>query len=183
MARTIGSEITEDENIDKIKVDIAKIRKCQHLKPRDWIIDSGATTHLTVSRTWFIPGTEKLCRHGIMTATDQLVYSTYRGDVRLILKHPNSALEFILTDVLYAPDIAVNLLGTIKLNRKGLGINLLPTEVVISHIKTNTIISYGDIVQDTYIMRVLDLTKPCGTHEAKADIKEILPRRETPLEI
>ena len=32
-------------------------------------------------------------------------------------------------------------------------------------------------------MRVLDLTKPCGTHEAKVDAKEILPRRETPLEI
>ena len=77
----------------------------------------------------------------------------------------------------------VNLLGTIKLNYKGLGINLLLIKVVISHVKINTIISYGDIVQDIYIMRVLDLTKPCGMYKAEVDAKEILPRREILLEI
>ena len=87
-----------------------------------------------------------------MTVTDQLVYFIHREDIRLILKYLNLVLEFILTDMLYIPDIVVNLLGTIKLNYKGLGINLLLTEMVILYVKTNTIIGYSDIMQDIYII-------------------------------
>ena len=47
--------------------------------------------------------------------------------------------------MLYILDIVVNLLGTIKLNYKGLGINLLLTEVVILHVKTNIIIANNSI--------------------------------------
>ena len=48
MARTISSKITEDKNIDKIKVDITKIHKYQHLKSCNWIIDLGVTIYLIV---------------------------------------------------------------------------------------------------------------------------------------
>ena len=126
-----------------------------HLLQRDnWIIDSGSTCHLTGEMSYFIPGTVKQSRRAIRTATGQITYSTLSGDVEMILKHLDCVRKLTLTDVLYLPEIKINLVETIKLNRKGLGVNLLPEEVVITRIEDGAIVGYKDIQNDTYIMRI-----------------------------
>ena len=43
-------------------------------------------------------------------------------------------------------EIIINLLGTIRLGKKRIGINLLPDKVVFTNLVNITIISYGDII-------------------------------------
>lgn len=49
-------------------------------------------------------------------------------------------------------DIRVNLLGIIKLGKKGLTVNLLPYKVVILLYKSNEIVRYRDIISNIYIL-------------------------------
>jgi hypothetical protein len=104
---------------------------------------------------YFINGTQKPFRKGIMTATGQLTVSTIMGDVELYMRQlQGKPRSFVLKDVLFVPDIKINLVGTIRLGRKDIGVNLLPTEVIFTHIPTDDVFGYGDIVRDLYLLRL-----------------------------
>ncbi|KAF7184799.1 hypothetical protein CNMCM7691_006602 [Aspergillus felis] len=143
----------EDIQMATVTIDPAL---CMHACANDWIIDSGATEHFVMTPANFIAGSRKPCKRGIKTATGQITYSDSIGDIVLHLAHPGGyARRVIITDVLYVPEVAVNLLGTIRLGCKGLGVNLLPDGVVITRLLDQTIIGYGDIVRNTYILRLM----------------------------
>ncbi|KAI9038474.1 uncharacterized protein KD926_010786 [Aspergillus affinis] len=133
---------------------IFDLERARYLRKDDWIIDSGATCHLTSDENNFIEGSMKPLRKAIRTATGHVAHSTLSGDVEITLQHPDRQQKLILADVLYLPDIKINLFGTIKFNRRGLGINLLPNEIIISRVVDGEIIGYGDIKNETYIMRI-----------------------------
>ena len=120
-----------------------------------WIIDSGATDYLIADPDNFIGDTVKPHRRGIRTATGHLTFSTLMGDVELFLKLPVGRRRLVLTDVLYVPEVKINLLGIVKMIRRGLGINFLPEEVIITYLEKNTAIGYGDLIQSQFILRTV----------------------------
>ena len=52
----------------------------------------------------------------------------------------------LITDVLYMLEIIINLLGTIRLGKKRISINLLPNKVIFTNLVNITIISYSNII-------------------------------------
>ena len=140
---------------DDIVTTSKEIGTVNAIRPDDWIIDSGASEHFVASSQSFIDGTAKPCRRAIRTATGQITFSTLSGDVRLLLlQHDGSINEVQLRGVLYVPDISINLVGTICLGRKGVGVNLLPDKVVITDMIKNEVVGYGDIVGNQYLLRL-----------------------------
>jgi hypothetical protein len=102
-----------------------------------------------------VKGSVKPFRKGIRTATGQLTTSTMSGDVEVFLLQPHGGTrKLTLKDVLFVSDIKINLLGTIRLGKRGIGVNLLPNEVVLTHTPTMDDFGYGDIIHDQYLLRI-----------------------------
>ncbi|KAK9008582.1 hypothetical protein V6N11_075471 [Hibiscus sabdariffa] len=80
-----------------------------------WVIDTGASTHVTSMRDFFTSYT-----HGdfgvLRIGNDGLVPVTGMGDVSLV---SNNGTRLILKDVRHAPDIRLNLISTGKLDDEG----------------------------------------------------------------
>jgi hypothetical protein len=75
------------------------------------------------------------------------------GNIRLILLYFNGKeQDVILLDILYILKVKINLIRTICLGRKGIKINLLLIEVIITHLLTRKILGYGDIVGNQYFL-------------------------------
>lgn len=154
-----------DDAIGQIKVDITRC----HADRGDWLIDLGATDHLVADPSDYLPGTKKPFKRAMRTATNQITYSTFIGNVKIRLAHPQGVItEFLLKDVLHVPEVEINILGTIRLGRKGFGVNLLPDEVVITQITTGEIAGYGDIVQNAYYLRLADRDRKHITENPKS---------------
>ena len=132
-----------DTDLGKITIEV---HKCREIRKDDWLIDSSATDHFVKDPESFVPGTMVLFSRGIRTATDQVTYLTHKGDVEVNLDHPDGPRKVLITDVLYVPEIAINLLGTIRLGKKRIGVNLLPDEVVFTNLVNITVIGYGDVI-------------------------------------
>lgn len=141
-----------EDDIGKILIDFKRILS---LQTDAWIIDSGATDHFVKSPD-SVKGTAVPSKRGIRTATGHVTYSSLMGDILLYLAFPDgSSRKTVLTNVLYVPEVEINLLGTIRLGKKGLGVNLLPDCVIISNVTTNEIVGYGDMVGSTYVLRTV----------------------------
>lgn len=81
-----------------------------------WYIDSGCTTHMSMRRDWFSKCSDHESKE-IVIANNQKLHSKGAGNVKVNLKN-NS--ERIITDVIYVPGIAANLLSVNKMTEKGL---------------------------------------------------------------
>jgi gag-polypeptide of LTR copia-type len=152
MTATANYQCYDDNEVGFVK--LPQIGVVNHLRRDDWIIDSGSTEHLVSTPDLYVKGSVKPFRKGIQTATGQLTISTMSGDVEVFLLQPHGGTrKLTLKDVLFVPDVKINLLGTIRLGKRGIGVNLLPNEVVLTHIPTMDVFGYGDIVRDQYLLR------------------------------
>jgi hypothetical protein len=107
-------------------------------------------------------------------ASGQLTASTMSGDVEICLLQPHGELGSspgTLKDILFVLEIKINFLGTIRLGKRGIGVSLLPNEVVLTH--TMDVFGYGDIVGDEYLLR----TK----HHGSASVVTVFGKHEITL--
>ncbi|KAK9005132.1 hypothetical protein V6N11_042578 [Hibiscus sabdariffa] len=80
-----------------------------------WVIDTGASIHVTSRRDFFTsytPGDFRVLKIG----NDGLISVTGMGDVSLV---SNNGIRLTLKDVRHAPDIRLNLISTRKLDDEG----------------------------------------------------------------
>ena len=91
--------------------------------PRDsqWFIDSGASSHMTYSKSFFSRFDEKF-RGTVTVANGEKVEYVGRGDVSLNVFVGNESFPVILNDVLLVPCIDSNLISVSKLCNKGFDI-------------------------------------------------------------
>lgn len=151
----IASMIPPISEPGRITVNISKALRATSVD--DWIIDSVSTEHLTRDETSFLEGTRKPYKHCIYTATGQQTHSKWIGDVLLRLWYGDGKYrEVCLHDVLYMPEVRVNLLGTIRMGRRGIGIDLTPHGVMIYDYTTTEILGYGLILGNTYVLQQSD---------------------------
>ena len=72
------------------------------------------------------------------------------------------ARKTTITDVLYIPEVPLNILGVIRLSEKGYGVNFLRKEVTITRLKDGAVIGYGDVIGTAYYLRVKEVFRiPC----------------------
>jgi hypothetical protein len=85
-----------------------------------WIIDSGATRHMTYLRDVFSDYVQLKTPKIVKTANNGLVYGFGIGNVHVQVFTDDLRVEtLILTDVLYVPDLAGNLISVSQLQEKG----------------------------------------------------------------
>ena len=86
-----------------------------------WMIDSGATRHMTYSRDVFSEYVQLKTPRVVKTANNGLVYGFGIGNVHVQVFTDDLRVEtLVLTDVLYVPDLASNLISVSQLQEKGI---------------------------------------------------------------
>ena len=124
-----------------------------------WILDSGATRHVSGDQTRFpnLTDYEDSCR----TASGEQLAIKGKGNIDLSVG--DTVLR--LSDALYIPGLTVNLISTAKLWRNGIGVYFPPGQP--AELSFNgKIFAYADNVRDQFILRqsqeqlVFKITKP-----------------------
>ena len=110
-----------------------------------WVIDSGASRHMTANRTLFTNFTLQVS--WVTIANGVKIKSPGRGDVAVEL----DGKEFTLTDVLYVPDLDANLLSISALQAKGMVVRFGLSCVEI--LRKGTCLATGSLVGKTYLLR------------------------------
>lgn len=82
----------------------------------DWFVDSGATSHMTNRSDWFSDLKQESAPKSITVANGQQIPSEGKGTISLNMFGNVKQIS----DALYVPDLAVNLLSVSKLVEKGL---------------------------------------------------------------
>lgn len=88
--------------------------------PNSWILDSGATSHMTFVRNHFVDYQE-IPPLPIYTARENnLLYAVGRGTVRIVFKVDHLEVPALVSNVLYVPEICANLISLAKLDERGI---------------------------------------------------------------
>ena len=82
----------------------------------DWCADTAATSHMTFRRDWI--SDLKPCSVSIELADHTQIYAKGVGSIRLIPSGCASGKPITLTNVLYVPDLQINLLSVLHLTQK-----------------------------------------------------------------
>jgi hypothetical protein len=86
-----------------------------------WVIDSGVTRHMTHSRDIFSEYIQLKVPRIVKTANGSYIYGTGIGNVHVLVFTDDLRVEeLVLTDVLYVPDLAGNLISVSQLQDKGI---------------------------------------------------------------
>lgn len=81
-----------------------------------WFVDSGCTTHMSMRKDWYSEYTGNVSKE-IVIANNQKLYGKGSGEITINLKNN---VKRTITDVMYVPEAAVNLLSVSKMTDKGL---------------------------------------------------------------
>ncbi|KAH6584445.1 hypothetical protein BASA61_007448 [Batrachochytrium salamandrivorans] len=84
----------------------------------DLISDSGATAHMTCRKEWLFDYTP-ISHYSVSTATKEPHIVEGKGTLRLLSYHDGKAVPISITNVLYVPNYAVNLISECCLEEKG----------------------------------------------------------------
>lgn len=82
----------------------------------EWYIDSGCTTHMSKHKDWFANFSSDESKE-VTVANNQKITSSGTGNVKVKLK---DNAERTITEVMYVPHVAANLLSVNKITEKGL---------------------------------------------------------------
>ena len=125
----------EQANMARRKDEFASMATVAHTKAKAesvssgcWVLDGGATSHMTNDKDLFIPGsTRRVDQHVQTAAAGVTTPGTMRGDiylgveVRRVSRAPE-AKRLKLTNVLYCPGLHNNLLSERRLDESGMTI-------------------------------------------------------------
>jgi hypothetical protein len=90
------------------------------LDPNDWLLDTGASHHICNNRNLFVEYTENTNYEDTIVTVSSKTRFTGHGTVHItLLKTNNEAIVVELKDVLYMPDIQINLLSGPKIYSHG----------------------------------------------------------------
>ncbi|KAH6601858.1 hypothetical protein BASA61_001702 [Batrachochytrium salamandrivorans] len=84
----------------------------------DLISDSGATAHMTCRKEWLFDYTP-ISHYSVSTTTKEPHTVEGKGTLRLLSYHDGKAVPISITNVLYVPNYAVNLISECCLEEKG----------------------------------------------------------------
>ena len=88
---------------------------------RSWIVDSGATSHMTNQKDWMSNIQEAHVPLGTADASSTALVATAKGDVKMQVRdHLGGVVTLVLRNVLYAQGLCANILSVGTLKGKGL---------------------------------------------------------------
>lgn len=131
-----------------------------------WIIDSGATCHITNDRSFFEDLDEGV-REEIYVANGYKVTSSGKGAGRVNLLDDAGALRSTtMTDVLFVPSMKCNLLSVKKLVKKGFEFRFNSGGAAI--IRDGVVVAVADLHKDQFVLRQ-QMETVCAVSSSKAN--------------
>lgn len=119
-----------------------------------WLLDTGASHHLTSSRSCFDEGSYEPWVQTLQSASGEVFRSIGKGSVTLVLdRDKDEDLELTITNVLHTPRASVNLIAMGALALKGVGGRILKDRILIER-GTENLVGIADLVDAQYVMRV-----------------------------
>lgn len=113
---------------------------------KEWYIDSGATSHMTGEKEWFINFSEEEIGREVTIANDEKLYTAGTGDVVVNINGSSTTIE----KVTYVPNLGTNLLSVNSMVQKGLGVKFNQKGSVIYEEETEDIVATATNVQGLY---------------------------------
>ncbi|XP_028966723.1 uncharacterized protein LOC114828096 [Galendromus occidentalis] len=101
---------------------VERVLKCSPASPTEWIVDSGATSHMTGQRTLFLSLSEEVLDRSVATANDEMLRCEGIGDVQITCVFDDGECPVRLRDALYVPGLTVNLISVKQLTAKGFSV-------------------------------------------------------------
>ena len=94
------------------------------LTENDWIVDSGATSHMCKEKNLF-SDLKRTSQNKIFLGDGRTITSEGIGKVNLILKTNKSQTVMEISDVLFVPDLAENIISVKKLSEKNIAVEFI----------------------------------------------------------
>ena len=111
---------------------------------RKWLIDSGATRHMTPHKDWFVD--MKPHRGVVEFGNDDELPTVGRGTIQVAFAGRMQTMQ----DVLYVPGMGCNLLSIVALDRKGFETRFKDQGVKIINTATKAVVARGGVCNGLY---------------------------------
>ena len=132
-------------------VSVAMDQSSQNLEEDLWLIDSGASDHLTGRREWFIDY-EPIAPVLIRTANNQTMEAIGEGTIRLFTRNDSGGEKksLLLQNVLYVPQCPKNLLSVTKFLGNGARIEITAQKILLQGGRKKKETNFGQRVGDLF---------------------------------
>ena len=138
---------------------------------QSWIVDSGATQHMTNDKQWFTTSVELNSPRNVEVGDGRTVKATAIGNISLQLCLPDGSTKYCnLKNVLFVPNLAHNLLSVSQTSKVG---NVVQFEDSTCRIfKDNQLVAVADKIGKLYILHcVHDSVANCSELAENTDEK------------
>ena len=114
-------------------------------------MDSGASDHMTNQRTWFDSYTKFKTKTRVKIGNGDLIMALGKGSINILAFDGNKWNEKTLLNVLYVPDININLFSSGRAVDKGL--QMISDQNSCKFIKDGRIVAVGERKRRLYEMK------------------------------
>ena len=113
-----------------------------------WIVDLGAGGHCSGNRSLFM-NEPKPSNEVVITASGERIVVTGRGDIQVQI----DVGTLKLTNVLFVPGLAVNLISVSQLNSKGISVVFGAEDAPTTFMFKNNVIAHVDKISNQFLLR------------------------------
>jgi len=125
------------------------------LGPDNWILDSGASSHMSSKREWFSDYTELDCPIGLTIGNGKKIQAIGRGTIKVEIFNGMKWSESFLSSVLYVPELGpFNLFSLGAVIDKGYSLKCDGSTASIHHRSDNDVVLIGKRFNDEKIYRL-----------------------------
>ena len=120
----------------------------------DWIIDSGATQHMTFNWNSLMDYFEFKTPCPVNLGDNRVIFAYGRGTYRITSDLDGNAQRIVLHDVLYLPDLEKNLLSVRSMAEPGAAVNFEGDQCKI--IRDEKLLAVGKLVGKLYYLKLVN---------------------------
>ena len=95
--------------------DHANFARPAHTNTSDWVVDSGASSHICANRDWFSFYSTLQSPRPIVLGDHRSVNPIGQGQIKVIVHHGSSTRQAVINNILHCPQIGTNLLSVTQL--------------------------------------------------------------------
>ncbi|CAG9134816.1 unnamed protein product [Plutella xylostella] len=132
----------------------------------DWYVDSGASSHLTSRKDW-LSNTTKQQVDEIIIADKSSIPVQGCGDVQITTVVGDTEYDIPVTEVLYVPDLATNLLSVSQLMKKGNKVTFEDNYCYIYN-QRSELVATADLADGVYKLKIKEVN--CLFTSASGDV-------------
>ena len=113
----------------------------------DWFVDSGVNLHMTIRKDFFVDLNPSQIKE-IYVANREKLEVEAMGNIDIQLQTLGKVIDITIYDVLYVPDLIVNLLSVSRITRKGYSVKFLADKCIIQ--RDDEIIATVNLVENMF---------------------------------